>query len=113
FVLFGGAHWGQRPMPFVVATRAGSLMVALLAVWGAFGRGRSMLGRPQRWLLSIAIGTPILLMTWTLLWSALYPESAVAMPERVGLRCLGFSLALAVWPLALIIRSRRESNPTA
>ena len=113
FFGFGGATWGPRPIPFVLATQAGSLLFALLAVWGAFGRGRSMLGRTNRWLLWIAIGTPILLMSWTLFWSALYPESALTMPQRVGLRCLGFSLALAAWPLALIIRARREKNPVA
>lgn len=113
FVGFGGVHPGARPLRFLVATQVGSSLFALLAVWGAFGRGRSMLGRPKRWLVAITIATPVLLMAWMLSWSALYPETVLAVPERIGLRCLAFSLALAAWPLALIIRARREKNPVA
>jgi hypothetical protein len=35
------------------------------------------------------------------------------MPERIGLRCLAFSLVVAAWPLALVLRARREKNPVA
>jgi hypothetical protein len=113
FFLFGGVHLGIRPPLFVVATQAGSCAIALLALWGAFGRGRSMLGRPAPWLMWIAVATPIVLLAWVLSWSALYRDAALAIPGRIGFRCLAFSLALAAWPLALILRARRERNPVA
>ena len=113
FFLFGGAHRGERPLPFLVGTLAGSLAVALAAAWGAFARGRSMLGRSPRWLVAIAIGTPILLMAWMRVWNALYPDTTLALSGRIGVRCFAFSLALGVWPLALLLRSCRERNPVA
>lgn len=111
FFFFGGVHAGLRPTKLVLVTYGGGGLLALLAIWGAFGRGRSMLGRPKRWLLAITIVTPIALWSWLHVWSVIYPESAVASSGRVGLRCLGLSLAFAVWPLALLIRSLREKNP--
>src|SRR4051794_36769685 len=68
FIFFGGVHRGLRPTYLVLATQGGAALVALLAVWGAFGRGRSMLGRPRRWLLAVAIATPVALFAWTLFW---------------------------------------------
>jgi hypothetical protein len=111
FFLFGGVHRGLRPTHLVLATQGGAGLLALLAVWVAFGRGRSMLGRPRRWLLAVTILTPMALLSWTLFWSARFPEAVLVMPERVGLRCLAFTLALAAWPLSLILRSLREKNP--
>lgn len=113
FFLFGGVHAGGRSLPLILATQGGCGLFAVLAVWGAFGRGRSMLGRPKSWLVVIAAATPILLLSWTLVWSALYPETAMSGPNRIGLRCLGFTLALAVLPLAFILGARREKDPTA
>src|SRR5689334_17538982 len=64
FFLCGGVHAGLRPTRFVLITQGGSGLIALLAVWAAFGRGRSMLGRPRGWLLGIAIATPLVLWSW-------------------------------------------------
>jgi hypothetical protein len=113
FFLFGGVHRGPRPARFILITQGGACLVALAMLLGAFGRGRSMLGRSKRRLLWIAVATPILLLSWTLVWNTLYPEAVIAAPERIGLRCLAFSLAVAAWPLVLISRVRREKNPVA
>src|SRR4051794_22570237 len=69
FVLLGGANLGRRSVPLLLATQIGCGVFAALAVWGAFGRGRSMLGRSRPWLLAIAAATPVLLLSWTLVWS--------------------------------------------
>ena len=111
FLLSDGLQPGTRPIRFVLITQGGSGLIALWALWGAFGRGRSMLGRPKRWLLGIAVATPILLLSWVLFWNAQYPETVITIPGRIGLRCLVFSLAVAAWPLALLSHSRREKNP--
>jgi len=110
FVLVGGVHRGARPNWFFLVTQGGAFLVALLAAWGAFGRGRSMLGRRPRTLLHIALGTPILLFSWMLFWDTWCPETAT-LPGRVGLRCVALSLASAAWPLALIAWVRRERIP--
>ncbi|HEX6837803.1 MAG TPA: NrsF family protein [Polyangia bacterium] len=111
FVFCGGVHAGLRPTKLVLLTYGGGTALALLAVWGAFGRGRSMLGRPKRWLVAITIATPIALWSWMHVWSVIDPESAIASSGRVGLRCLALSLAFAAWPLGLLLRSLREKNP--
>lgn len=111
FFWLGGVHWGARPVGLVLATQVGSCLMALLAVWGAFGRGRSMLGRPKRWLVWITVATPVLLLAWMLFWGAMYQQPVFTAAERIGLRCFAVSLALAAWPLALILRARRETNP--
>lgn len=111
FFLLGGFHPGSRPLPFIVATALGSALVALVAAWGAFGRGRSMLGRNRYVLFAITIATPVVLFGWMALWNAYYPETLTLWPGRIGLRCLVLSLTMTVWPLAVITRLRRERNP--
>ncbi|MEO6417961.1 MAG: NrsF family protein [Polyangiaceae bacterium] len=112
FFLLGGFHRGSRPVPFVVATAAGSALVAVVAAWGAFGRGHSMLGRSRHLLLAITIATPLVLFAWIALWNVVYPETQAVWPGRIGLRCLVLSLAMTAWPLAVLTRLRREKNPT-
>src|SRR5512143_4044975 len=109
--LVGGVHAGLRPTKLVLLTYGGGAILALLALWGAFGRGGFMLGRPKRWLVAITIVAPIALWSWLHIWSVIYPESAIASSGRVGLRCLALCVAFAVWPLALLLRSLRERNP--
>lgn len=107
FFLVGGCHRGGRSVGVVAITQGGSTLLALVALQVAFGRGRSMLGRPWQWLWGITLATPALLMAWTLFWR----DPELAAPGRIGLRCLGLSLLLGGWPLVLILRLRRETNP--
>ncbi len=51
-----------RPLGFVVLNVVGWALLAAAATWGAVGRGRSMLGRPQSWLLVVATLTPLALL---------------------------------------------------
>jgi hypothetical protein len=112
FFLLGGTHRGARPLVFLVITLSGSGLIALAATWAAFGRGRTMLGRPRSWLLGIALATPIALFAWTLLGNVIFSETLAATPGRIGLRCLALSLGFSIWPLALIGAARRERHPT-
>ena len=111
FELIGGMHRGARPTPFLLMALSGSAAIALLATWAAFGRGRSMLGRPPGWLLGIALVTPLALFAWLLLCNSCYLETLQAEQRRIGVRCLGLTLGLSVWPLGLLAIARREKIP--
>jgi hypothetical protein len=112
FTAVGGMQHGEgRPTWMLVGTFIGWLTVAVLATWGAFGRGRSAVGRARTVLGVIALATPAVLFASTLVWNAIYPEAAGWWEGRLGLKCLGLSLAMAVWPLVGMMLVRRASNP--
>jgi hypothetical protein len=111
FFLLGGAHLAPRPLPFVAGTVLGWATIALAATWIAFWRGHSMLGRHRAWLAAVVVATPAVLFGWMLLWNVRYPETMADWPGRVGFRCLGFTLAMAAWPLLALAWVRRERDP--
>jgi hypothetical protein len=69
------------------------------------------LGRPRIVLLATLVVTPLVLMTWKVLWSAGFSGALDAWPGRLGFRCVGLSLLLGGWPLAALILARRRSDP--
>src|SRR5262245_30930298 len=92
FEIMGGFNLleGDRPLPFVIGTAAGWAIVAGLCTWIAFGRHRSMVGPPRSWLLIAAVGAPIALAIWLMIWSQLYPETMATCPPQIspfGKRC--------------------------
>ena len=111
FAWLGGVHVGPRPIAFVCGTTIGWSIVAAIASWIAFARGRSMLGRPEKRLAAVAVVTPVALFVWMLLWNAGYPETLAVWHGRIGLRCLSFTLAMAAWPLVALAYVRRERDP--
>ncbi len=112
FFSFDGMHHGQgRPSWFYVASSFGWSAVAALSVWAAFGRGRSALGRPTPWLTAIAVGTPALLFAMMFAFAVVDPQLTLLHPERLGLKCLGLTVAAAVFPLLSLAFLRRGSDP--
>jgi hypothetical protein len=112
FFAFDGLHHGQgRPSWFYVASSIGWMAVATLSVWAAFGRGGSALGRPRPWLTAVAIGTPALLFAMMSGFAVVHPEVTLLHAERLGLKCLGLTLAGAVFPLLSLAFLRRASDP--
>jgi hypothetical protein len=112
YFAFDGPHHGQgRPLWFYVASTLGWTMVAALSVWGALGRGGSSLGRPRRWLVSVAVGTPAVLFAMMFAFAAVRPELAVLHAERLGLKCLGLTLAAGAFPLLALVQARQGSDP--
>jgi hypothetical protein len=99
----------ERPVGLVVATASGALGVAATAVWLALRRGRSMLGRSRRRLLSGAILIPISLLVWKVSCSIAFGATMVAWPERPGERCLALSLLVAAGPLLSFLAIRRSA----
>jgi len=112
FFAFDGLHHGEgRPSWFYVASSLGWMAVAALSLWAAFGRGGSALGRSRTWLTAVVVGTPALLFAMMFAFAVVHPEVTLLHPERLGLKCLGLTLAGAVFPLLALAFVRRGSDP--
>ncbi len=111
FFAVGGLRPDQRPAPHVALTALGWAAIAAVATWQAFGRGRSMLGRPRGRVLVVSMLTPLLLLGWVLVCNAAYPEAVIPCPPVHGLVCLGWTLALAAAPFVALTLARRASDP--
>jgi hypothetical protein len=112
FFAFNGPRHGQgRALWFYVASSAGWALVAALSVCGALLKGRSAIGRPRTWLLAVVIGTPAALFAMMFGFAVAHPEVTLVHPERLGLKCLGLTVAAAAFPLVALILLRRGSDP--
>jgi hypothetical protein len=99
----------ERPVALVAMTTGGALAVAVAALWLALSRGRSMLGRSQRWLLRGSALTPIILFVWKVGCSMAFSDAMLTWPDRSGLRCLSLSLFVAIGPLVSFLALRRSA----
>lgn len=111
FYYWGGLRASPRPTALVVETALGAACIAAVAMWGAYGRGRSMLGRSSIVLGAVGLVTPAALFAWKVLWSAGDPAMMVQWRDRVGYRCLWLSLLMAVFPFIAMLLIRRNSDP--
>jgi hypothetical protein len=71
--------------------------------------GRTMLGRPRRWLLLVTVVAPLALLGWKLGWSALFGNLDES--PRLGYRCLLMSVTMGAVPLVLLALTRRGEDP--
>jgi hypothetical protein len=112
-VRFGGEvvshRYLQRSMWLVATTAGGALAVATVAVCLALSRGRSMLGRPRRWLLSGIALIPLALFAWKVGCSMAFGDPMADWPARPGLKCLSLSVLVAAGPLLAFIATRRST----
>jgi hypothetical protein len=111
FAFDGPDHGGGRPLWFYAASCVGWAAVAALSAWSALDRGGSMLGRPRAWLLATTVGTPAALFAMMFGFAAAQPEVTAVHPERLGLKCLGLTVAAAAFPLFALLGVRRASDP--
>jgi hypothetical protein len=111
FVALGGVRVAPRPERLVGETVVGSAALAAGFAAIGFGRGRSMLGRPQFELVLAIVLAPVLLFSWRAFTSSRYPGMSVQWPDRPGLRCFALSMVLAVAPLIAAFWVRRNSDP--
>src|SRR4051812_36626338 len=87
FVAMGGVRAAPRPQALVLETALGSTLLALLVAGAGLSRGRSMLGRPRSWLVSLVVLTPLSLLAWRVISSSQYPDMMRQWSARPGLRC--------------------------
>jgi hypothetical protein len=103
----GFAHSAGRPLRITIAIAVGVAVAAALLTWVALGRGRSTLPRRPALLAAAALVAPVALFGWL----AAFHDSYAEPYERVGLRCLALTLAMAVTPLATFLTFRRGIEP--
>ncbi len=112
FFAFNGTEHGQgRAAWFYVASCVGWFAVAAVSMWAALARGSSVAGRPRAWLFAVVAGTPALLFAMMFGLGVLQPEAMLLHSERVGLKCLGLTVAAALFPLMGLAVVRRQSDP--
>ena len=86
---------------------AGTLALAVAATFLAVPSPRSMLSPPRGRLLAVAIGAPLLVGAWLVLWGTTYDDPFV----RVGWRCLTLTAGTAPWPFLALYRASRRLDP--
>jgi hypothetical protein len=111
FLSAGGIRPAARPMSLMVATAAGSAILAVLAWVVALGRGGDMLGRSRFVLLASVALLPMGLLLWKTGVSGMYHGMTAVWPERPGLKCLGLELVTGALPLLLALTARRRLDP--
>jgi hypothetical protein len=111
FLAVGGVREAPRPTGLVLQTSLGAAAIASVVTIVALSRGRSTLGRASVWFLGVTMAAPIALFAWKLATSAQFHDMMLRWPERVGFRCLWLSCALAAWPLAALVLTRKGSDP--
>lgn len=100
----GLAHSAGRPAASGAWIVTGTVALALLSTWLVLPSRRSMLSPPRGVLLGVAIGLPLLVGAWLVLWHATYDDPFT----RFGWRCFALTSLTAPWPfLALAYASRR------
>lgn len=105
---------GNHPQVFAIGTAAGWIAIAALCLWIAFGRRRSMLGWPRAWLIAAALGAPVALALWTIVWAKLYPATTATCPpyiSPIGNRCREIALSVTAVPLLALMIARRTTVP--
>jgi len=110
FVRYGGfANASPREWTMGVGMVGGCLALAVLATVVALSRGKSMLGASTRALWAIAVGVPVAMALWTMVWHWLGYLDPFERP--LGLRCFGMTLLAAPWPFVAIVMSRKLLDP--
>jgi hypothetical protein len=103
----GLSHAAGRPAAIGSWVVGGMLALALVSSWSVLPARRSMLGPPRGQLLAVALGVPLFVLLWLLLWHTSYADPFV----RVGYMCLSLTAATAPWPFALLVHLSRRFEP--
>ena len=107
-MLFGGpAHAAGRPTASGAWILAGTVALAVTATWLSLPAGRSMLSPARGQLLAVAIGVPLLVGAWLVLWHSTYADPFV----RVGVRCFALTALTAPWPFLVLAHLGRRLDP--
>jgi hypothetical protein len=112
--IIGGPSVDGRPVGYYATVVAVWALIGVIATWAGVSRGRSMLGRPASWRLSVAVLTPVALATGALLAGLVWPSTfSGASDLRHHVICAGCTVLMAIGPLAAFALLRRGSDPVA
>ena len=103
----GPAHAAGRPASSGAWVLAGGAILALSATWLVLPSRRSMLAPPRGLLVGIAVGVPLLVGAWLVLWHPTYADPFV----RTGWRCFALTLLTAPWPFVALVHASRRLEP--
>jgi hypothetical protein len=106
-VLRLGAATAGRPAWSGAWIVVGTVALALAATLLVLPSRRSMLSPPRGRLLTVAIGVPLVVGAWLVLWGTTYVDPFM----RVGWRCLTLTAATAPWPFLALYRASRRIDP--
>jgi hypothetical protein len=112
FIAVGGIRVTGRPLGLVLGTSLGTGFVAAVCAWAAFGRQKSMMGRPTAWLVAVALAGPVALLAWKVGYSAQFDHGIDQWPTRIGFKCLRLSLGIGIVPLLALMFVRKGTDPT-
>ena len=103
----GPAHAMGRPASSGAWILSGSAILGLCATWLVLPSRRSMLAPPRGLLVGIAVGVPLLVGAWLVLWHPTYADPFV----RTGWRCFTLTLLTAPWPFVALVHASRRLEP--
>jgi hypothetical protein len=103
----GLAHAVGRPAESGAWVLTGTVAVALFSTWLVLPFRRSMLSPPRSLLLGVAIGVPLLVGAWLVLWHTTYDDPFT----RIGWRCFALTAMTAPWPFAVLAYASRRVEP--
>ncbi len=103
----GFAHSAGRPVTLAIALSGGWALVAAACTWLALGRGSSTMPRRPALLAGAALVSPFAVFAWMHLFYGSYVEPF----QRIGYRCLAYTLVATAVPLAGFLVLRRAVEP--
>jgi hypothetical protein len=103
----GLAHAVGRPAASGLGIVVGIAVLALASTWYLSPLRRSMLSPARGLLLSVAIGVPLLVGAWLMLWHTTYQDPFT----RSGWRCFVLTLLTAPWPFVTLAYASRRFEP--
>ncbi len=103
----GLAHAAGRPAASGAWILAGTVALALSSTWLVLPFRRSMLSPARGLLLGVAIGVPLLVGAWLVLWHTTYQDPFT----REGWRCFALTILTAPWPFAALAYASRRVEP--
>ncbi len=103
----GLAHASGRPAASAAWMLGGTLALALASTWLVLPGRRSMLSPARGLLLGVAIGVPLLVGAWLVLWHGTYADPFV----RTGWRCFTLTAATAPWPFVVLAYVSHRVEP--
>jgi hypothetical protein len=106
-VLGLGTATAGRPPGSGGALVAGAVALAVAATLLALPSRRSMLSPARGLLLGVAVGVPVLVGAWLVLWHATYADPFV----RTGWRCFALTALTAPWPFLALAYAGRRMEP--